>query len=74
MFDFIKEKLRCDRHKKACKNCKYNCYSYITGCANCKINPRGNIFTCPCLNVDNSPKYSRCEYFERDEEVKDETI
>ena len=61
-------KLRFDRHKKLCKNCKYNCYAI--DCKNCKINPGDNILTCPCLNVDNSPKGSRCEYFEQAAEVQ----
>ena len=60
-------KLRCDRHKKACKKCKYDRCSF--DCVNCKINP-GDVLSCPCTDFDNSPKRSRCEYFERDEEVQ----
>ena len=60
-------KLRCERHRKACKICKYNhCVTIesVCNCTTCKINPLGTILFCPCLDLDFSPKYSRCEYFE----------
>lgn len=69
MFEFIKRKYRYERHKKACKKCKYDHCSF--DCVDCKINP-GDVLSCPCLSVDNSPKYSRCEYFELDEEVNND--
>lgn len=70
MFEFVKEKLRYDRHKKACKKCKY--YDCSVHCVNCKMGPLDSVLACPCLAIDNSPKYSRCEYFEPKEEVEDE--
>lgn len=63
---------RFDRHKKACNNCKYAHCTDCNDCPTCKINPTGNILSCPCLNFDDSPKHSRCEYFERNEEVENE--
>ena len=58
-------KSRCERHKKACEKCKYN--SCPVDCADCDINPSDNVFPCPCLDVDDSPKelseFSRpCSY------------
>lgn len=58
-------KLRCDRHKKACKNCKYG--QCLMDCENCEISPLGVVLSCHCFDFDNSPKGSRCEYFKEEE-------
>ena len=58
-------KSRCERHKKACEKCKYN--RCPVDCADCDINPSDNVFPCPCLDVDDSPKGSRCAYFKEKE-------
>lgn len=57
-------KVRCERHKKACKKCKYSHCSI--DCKNCKINQFDSILLCPCLNFDASPKGSRCAHFEKE--------
>ena len=54
-------KFRYDRHKKACKTCKY--YGCRTNCNACEINPLGDVRSCPCLSPDYGKKYARCEYY-----------
>lgn len=61
-------KFRYERHKKACKTCKY--HECIANCNTCKINSRGSVLSCPCLSIDDSKKYARCKYYKQNKEDK----
>ena len=65
-FWFERHKFRYDRHKKACKTCKY--HECRENCYTCEINPGGSALSCPCLSPDYDKKYARCKYYETNKE------
>lgn len=65
-FWFERNKFRYERHKKACKTCKYN--ECIANCNTCEINPGGTTLSCPCLGPDYDKKYARCKYYKQNKE------
>lgn len=65
-FWFERHKFRYERHKKACKTCKY--HECIANCNTCEINPGGTALSCPCLSPDYDKKYARCKYYKQNKE------